>query len=95
MFWRLNKYTGEKNLTFIYILILGEQQQKKSYFLISSIFLFIIQHQIYVVMTKSPHKEINMGQGQITGEGFRELMLRTQCVQWYTQEERMKLMVDV
>ncbi len=75
----------KKYLTLLYIFILGDQQM---------FLLFITQHHIYVDMTKSPHKEINMGQGQIKGEEFREIMLKTQCVQWYIQE-RIQFMVYV
>ncbi len=76
----------KKYLTFLSIFILGDQQK---------CFLFITRHHIYVVMTKSPHKEINMGQGQITGEEFREIMLKIQRVQWYIQEQRIQFMLDI
>lgn len=38
----------KKYLTFLYIFILGDQQKK---------LLFITQHHIYVVMTKSPQRD--------------------------------------
>ncbi len=76
----------EKISNLLSIFILGDQQK---------CFLFITRHHIYVVMTKSPHKEINMGQGQITGEEFREIMLKIQRVQWYIQEQRIQFMLDI